>query len=118
MKFREFEHDILPRVVIPLLGGLFVLCMLHSGARAQASEKAPNSFIISAADGYGVNECIKTGEDCAKIVADAWCEAHGHASANAYGRAEDVTGAIQKAAVREKPLKPVDEDDVFISCGE
>ena len=118
MKFREFEHNILPHVLIPLLGGLFVLCMLHSGARAELSEKGPNSFIVSAADGYGVNECIKTGEDCAKIVADAWCEAHGHASAKAYGRAEDVTGAIQKAAVREISSRPIGEDDVFISCGE
>ena len=117
MKFREFEHDVLPRILIPLLGGLFVVCALHSGARAAVTDKA-NSFIVSAADGYGVNECIKNRSDCAKIVADAWCEAHGHSGAQAFGRADDVTGAIQTTAVRETPSKTIGEDDVFISCGD
>jgi hypothetical protein len=119
MKFREFEHQILPHVLIPLLGGLFVLCMLHSGARASERDlKVPDSFIVSTADGYGVNDCIKTGAECAKIVADAWCEAHGHAAATAYGPASDVTGSIQKAAMRDAPAQSISENDVFIICGE
>jgi hypothetical protein len=118
MKFREFEHDILPRVLIPLLGGLFVICALHTGARAETTDKVASSFIVSAADGYGVNDCIRTGADCAKIVADAWCEAHGRGAAKAYGPAEDITGAIQKSAVYETPSMKIGEDDVFISCGE
>ncbi len=118
MKFREFEHDFLPHIVIPLLGGLFVLAMLHSQAHAEITDKGANSFIVSAADGYGVNECIKTGEECARIVADAWCEAHGHAAAKAFGRANEVTGAIRVTALRETPSRTIGEDDVFISCGE
>ena len=117
MKFREFEHDVLPRILIPLLGGLFVLCTIHSGVRAAPAPVLSN-FIVSAADGYGVNECIKSGQECAKIVADAWCEAHGHGAAKAFGRADDVTGAIQKTAIRDTPAKTIGEDDVFISCGE
>ncbi|MBB4200782.1 hypothetical protein CCR94_02050 [Rhodoblastus sphagnicola] len=116
MKFREFEHDVLPRILIPLLGGLFVVCALHSTARATPTDRA-DSFIVSAADGYGVNECIKDRADCAKIVADAWCEAHGHSGAKSFGRADDVTGAIQKTAIRETPSKVISENDVFISCG-
>lgn len=118
MKFREFEHDVLPRILIPFLGGLFVLCAIHTGARAAAPSSAPKSFIVSAADGYGVNECIKTGDECAKIVADAWCEAHGNGAAKAFGRADDVTGAIEKTTVRETPTKPISEDDVFILCND
>jgi hypothetical protein len=118
MKFREFEHDVLPRILIPLLGGLFVLCAIHTGARAAAPASAPKSFIVSAADGYGVNECIKTGDECARIVADAWCEAHGYGAAKAFGRADDVTGAIEKTAVRETPAKAISEDDIFILCNE
>jgi hypothetical protein len=113
MKFREFEHDVLPRILIPLLGGLFVLCALHSGARAAP---AANSFVVSAADGYGVNECIKNGAECAKIVADAWCEAHGRGAAQAYGRADDTTASIQKTSAKD--AKTFGPDDVFISCGE
>ncbi|MCW2317692.1 hypothetical protein M2322_003256 [Rhodoblastus acidophilus] len=118
MKFREFEHDVLPRILIPLLGGLFVLTALHHGARAAPTGKGANSFIVSAADGYGVNECIKNGAECAKIVADAWCEAHGSGVAKTFGRAEDITGAIRNTAVRETPAQVIGEDDVFISCGD
>lgn len=102
MKFSEFEHQFLPHVLIPLLGGLFVLGALHSAARADTAAPAPaaQSFIVSAADGYGVNDCIKSGEDCAKIVADAWCEAHGHGAARNFGPVGDVTASIRPVAVK------------------
>jgi hypothetical protein len=120
MKFSQFEHEFLPHVLIPLIGGLFVLAAMHSAARAETgpSRSGGASFIVSAADGYGVNDCIKSHDDCAKIVADAWCEAHGLSSAKAYGAAGDVTGAIEKASTRPAPAKVIGEDDVFISCGE
>ncbi len=124
MKFSEFEHQFLPHILIPLLGGLFLLAALQTAARAEpnpSQDPAPGvkSFIVSAADGYGVNECIKTGDDCAKIVADAWCQAHGHGGAKAFGPAGDVTGSIEKASSRSSaPAKVVGEDDVFIACGE
>jgi hypothetical protein len=117
MRFTDFEHQFLPRVLIPLLGGLFVICALHQAAHAEPNPGGGAGFIVSAADGYGVNECIKSGEDCAKIVADAWCEAHGHGASRAYGRAGDVTGSIDKVAAKA-PSKAVSEDDVYISCGE
>jgi hypothetical protein len=117
MKFNEFEHDFLPHILIPLIGGLFVFGVLHSAARAEPlSEK---SYIVSASDGYGVNDCIRTGDDCAKIVADAWCEAHGHGAAHKYGPAGDITGAIRNISEkRAEPIKTAREDDVFISCVE
>ncbi|WP_296715490.1 hypothetical protein [Rhodoblastus sp.] len=121
MKFYEFEHDFFPHILIPLLGGLFVIAALHSAARAETSAPTAfghNSFIISADDGYGVKDCIRGGDDCAKIVADAWCEAHGHGSAQAFGRAGDITATIEKSAVTSSPSRKTKDDDVFISCGE
>ena len=50
MKFSEFEHEILPRILIPLLGGLFLIARLQSAARAEPSALGDNSFIVSAAD--------------------------------------------------------------------
>jgi hypothetical protein len=123
MKFNEFEHQFLPHILIPLLGGLFVIAAAHTAARAETSLAGSKSFIVSAADGYGVNECIKTGDDCAKIVADAWCEAHGHGDARAYGPAVDLTGSIEKAstkisALTSAPAKVIGDNDVYIACGE
>ena len=36
------------------------------------------------------------------MVADAWCEAHGHGVAVAFGRADDVTGAVKADAQEDK----------------
>jgi hypothetical protein len=127
MKFTEFEHDFFPHILLPLLGGLFVLAALQTAARSEPSQaflqnltstSSAGSFVVSSADGYGVNECIKTGADCAKIVADAWCEAHGHGEAKAFGPASDATGSIDKVSAKPEPARVIREDDVFISCGE
>jgi hypothetical protein len=118
MKFSQFEHDFFPHILIPLIGGLFVFGALQSAARAEPASGA-KSFVVSASDGYGINDCIKSGEDCAKIVADAWCEAHGHGVAMKFGPAGDITGAIRNISEKHgEPTKLVGEDDVFISCAE
>jgi hypothetical protein len=117
MKFNQFEHQILPHILAPLLAGLFVVAVAQHAARADtATTLGPKSYVVSTADGYGVNDCIKTGEDCARIVADAWCSAHGHANAMSFGRAGDITGATSRPT--PVALRSLREDDVFITCGE
>ena len=52
------------------------------------------TFLIPASDGYGVADCLIGGNDCGRIVANAWCEAHGFSRAETFGVAvEDVTGS-------------------------
>ena len=46
---------------------------------AQAADG--QTFIIAAMDGYGVEDCLADGAECGHVVADAWCEAHGHGPA-------------------------------------
>src|SRR3954453_6021436 len=55
------------------------------------------TFVISANDGYGLGDCLASGNECGKIVANAWCEAQGFRTAASFGlaQAEDVTGAIE-----------------------
>ncbi len=126
MNFIQFEHEMLPRIILPLLGGLLALAALQSAARAEPIPAGAGgaSFVVSAADGYGVNDCIKSGDDCAKIVADAWCEAHGLGGAKNFGPASDITGAIVKTSAGKisaritASVMPLREDDVYISCGE
>ena len=54
------------------------------------------TFLIPASDGYGVADCLTTGvSECGRIVANAWCEAHGFSRAENFGAAaEEVTGSV------------------------
>jgi hypothetical protein len=70
------------------------------------------NFVIAASDGYGLEDCLG-GADCGQVVADAWCEAHGHGSALAFGKTDDVTGAITSHASAKMPAGAY-----FITCGE
>jgi hypothetical protein len=70
-------------------------------SRAAATTADDATFVISANDGYGLGDCLASGNDCGRIVANAWCEAQGFRSAASFGlaQAEDVTGAIEVSYV-------------------
>ena len=114
MSFVEFEHRVLPRIILPLLGGLVLLAAV---GRNNASAADKNSFILSDTDGYGITECLTNGSSCGRVVADAWCEAHGLGPALAFGRAEDVTGSIASGAGRvEQIATQVKPGSVIVTC--
>jgi hypothetical protein len=48
-------------------------------------------------DGYGLGDCLASGNDCGRIVANAWCETQGFARAASFGlaQAEEFTGALE-----------------------
>ncbi len=52
-----------------------------------------HAFVIAANDGYGVEECLAGTNECGQVVADAWCEAHGHGSATSFGLQSAFSGA-------------------------
>jgi hypothetical protein len=65
------------------------------------------TFLIPASDGYGVAECLAGAEECGRVVADAWCEAHGFSRADTFGLAvEEVTGATV-TTVSNRPERPI-----------
>jgi hypothetical protein len=104
----KYEKSFWPRLVAPLIAGL-----LFSGAYHANAQAAPSAtYIVSDQDGYGVMECLTQKSDCGKMVADAWCESHGHGAAKSYGRAEDITASIAADAPRQ-PLRP---DAAIVSC--
>ena len=77
------------------------------------------TFIIPQSDGYGIGECFSEGRDCARVVADAWCEAHGNGHAIAYGRAEDTTASIISPASSDAgESQGIIPGSIVISCGE
>ncbi|MFO1136605.1 MAG: hypothetical protein U1E30_15615 [Rhodoblastus sp.] len=99
MTFVEFEHRVLPRIILPLMAGL-ALVAIAGRSQVQAADR--NSFVINDNEGYGITECLTNGSACGRVVADAWCEAHGHGVAVAFGRADDVTGAVKADAQEDK----------------
>jgi hypothetical protein len=88
-------------------------CVFVAGPTASCLAAESHSFIIAASEGYGVQDCLGGEGDCGQVVADAWCEAHGHGAALAFGRTDDVTGAIKVAATPKMP-----PGAYFITCGE
>ena len=97
-------------VIVPLVAGL---SLVFAGA---LPSRAAENYVIPASDGYGIGECMHAGSDCGRVMADSWCEAHGHAHVLAFGTVEDVTGAIQ-ASVKPDSIKAA-AGDVVIRCGD
>jgi hypothetical protein len=95
------------------LATLAAILVLAAGALPAHAAEALD-FVVSDNDGYGIADCMRPGMACGQVIADAWCESHGHAHATAFGLAEDVTGAI-KVSTTPPALPP---GAVVIHCGE
>ena len=81
------------------------LTLLPNGTQASSTEA---SFLVPAADGYGVAECLIGNQTCGQVVANAWCEAHGYTKAVPFRQVspDEITGNIQKASLnaQERPV--------------
>lgn len=73
----------------------------------EAYSREADTFTISAASGYGVEDCLAEGGECGRVVADAWCEAHGRGGALKFGRSDG------ESSNNSAELRPY-----FITCGE
>jgi hypothetical protein len=71
--------------------------VLPNGTSRAAATDIDSTFVISANDGYGLGDCLASGNDCGRIVANAWCETQGFARAASFGlaQAEEFTGALE-----------------------
>ena len=111
----NLRSSVLPRLLLPLLAGLLALAVTRTAPQAAEIKPAAKIYVMPEDDGYGLTECISQGGACARIVADAWCEAHGHAQAISFGPAEDATGAIAETA----SVKTVAQKGSYlVTCGE
>ena len=89
--------------------------VLPTGTTKAAATADNATFLIPASDGYGVEDCLSSSSECGKVIANAWCEAHGFAKAASFGLAapEDVTGSIERPA----PVRTADRP-LSITCSE
>src|SRR5947209_9073508 len=111
MSFVRSKHRTFLRATLPALA----FCALTAGlSRIAVKAESATTFVIPANDGYGLGECITAGRPCGRIVADAWCEAHGQGPARAFGRAEDVTASIANVSSNDAATP----GSIIVSCGE
>lgn len=82
------------------------LTLLPDGTQASSTEA---TFMIPAADGYGVAECLISGKPCGQVVANTWCEAQGYIRAVSFRQieAEETTGSVQKVSVTVPEHRPI-----------
>lgn len=106
------------------VAALLALALASAAPQALAGEPAAparahveKTFLIPAEEGYGVGECLSGGpSECGQVVANAWCEAQGYASAVSYGVAaqDEYTGAIPAtpipAPTAARPLRITCQD--------
>jgi hypothetical protein len=93
-------------IVLPFL----VAALTASSASNLARAAGSHDYEIAANDGYGLEDCLAAGNECGQVVADAWCEAHGHGHALAFGPRSAIEG-------RATPVSATDEPYV-IKCGD
>ena len=70
-----------------------------------------HALVIAANDGYGVQDCLAEAGECGQIVADAWCEAHGHGAAVSFGPASRFAGVVATKIAATK-------EDYVVNCAD
>ena len=70
-----------------------------------------HALVIAANDGYGVQDCLAEAGECGQIVADAWCEAHGHGVAVSFGPASRFAGVVATKIVAT-------EENYVVNCAD
>ncbi len=82
-----------------------VACLAFAAALSALPASAQTkTYIIGGDDGYGTSQCLSSGGECGKVIADAWCESRGHASADSFRKAEP--DEITASTTRERRVSP------------
>jgi len=82
------------------------MTLLPDGTQASSTEE---TFLVPAADGYGIAECLISNEPCGQVVANTWCEAQGFSRAASFRQltAQETTGSVQKVSLASAELRPI-----------
>jgi hypothetical protein len=79
------------------ISALLACLSLVAGPAAWADSRV---FIIAnQPDGYGVDQCLATGEKCGAHAAQSYCQSRNFAQASSYRRVDpdEITGSVPKA---------------------
>lgn len=105
--------SILAALAVSVATATIIASTSFESEAASPNGKKQRDFVIAGSDGYGTQNCLATGGNCGRIVADAWCEAKGFTAALAYRKldADEITGSTSSTST-----KPV--ESFLISCKE
>lgn len=95
---------------------LLVSALATAASTAMADRRV---FIVAnQPDGYGIDQCLASGDRCGAPAARAYCEANNFRTASSYRRLdpEEVTGAIPASAGRKCSGGSCAADYVAITC--
>ena len=70
-------------------------------ATAAASAESRVFIVANQADGYGVDQCLASGEKCGASAARSYCQSRDFAQASSYRRVDpdEITGSVPKTGV-------------------
>ena len=102
-----------PNAFWPVLLVAFASFAFVAGSTSSSQAAGGHNFIIAGSEGYGLQDCLGGAGDCGQVVANAWCEAHGQGPALAFGKTDDVTGAIVSSSQPKLP-----SGAYFVTCGD
>lgn len=94
-------------------------CLIYLGAAAALLLTAPahaenRTFTVaSAADGYGIDQCLANAAPCGSPIADAYCQGHDFSRAASFRR---VDPPETTASVSNPPAAPAAEAWIAIEC--
>jgi hypothetical protein len=97
-----------------------VLCVvigLCVGVATVAAASESRTFVVAnAADGYGVDQCLATGANCGKLIANSYCQTHDFAEARSFRKIDspEITGSIP--ALKPAGWQPDRDGYVAIEC--
>ena len=82
------------RSLAAVLGSAFMV------AATAASAETRVFIIANQADGYGVDQCLASGEKCGASAARSYCQSRDFAQASSYRRVDpdEITGSVPKPA--------------------
>jgi hypothetical protein len=102
-------------ILLPAAAALLAFSF-SSPAQAGNLQAKNGTYVIPADGSYGIGECISQSFDCGSVVATAWCEAHGHGAARAFGPASDATFLTLVGSTEN--VKAVSPSSIIIDCEE
>ena len=81
--------------------GALAFCLVVAGSAVAAEEAGTlNAYAIEIARdaGAGSRDCAGPHPDCIRVVADAWCEAHGHGPLRMVAPRPEMTASLAPSA--------------------
>src|SRR5262245_17252484 len=76
---------------------LFAAAVLGVVLSASAAQAEKRVFIVAnSSDGYGIDRCLASGQQCGSAAAAAYCKAREYAQATSFHKVDkdEITGAI------------------------